>query len=195
MNQIVAFVRDLIFYGLEKCGLFYSQYRGFVYDNKDPNGYGRLQVSCPEIFGDNILDYWAWPASNFSGMGFGAQCIPQKNDFIWVKFEKGNPRKPLWLYGHFGKDEKPEALKDIKNFWFKTPGGHIIEFDDTAKAITITSSLGRVISMDDSGISIDAGDDPIFIGGTNQVLYSKVPNSTEITHISEIGVSDKIKVG
>lgn len=169
MNQIVVFIRDLIFQGLEKHGLFYSQYRGFVYDNNDPNGYGRLKVSCPEVFGDNILDYWAWPDSNFSGIGYGVQCIPQVNDLIWVKFEKGNPRKPLWLYGHFGKDEKPEELRDIKNYWFKTPKGNLIELDDTNSLIRITNLKGIVLEINENGISLGTktkSAEPAVLGNT-----------------------------
>jgi len=196
MKEVIDLFKNLVLYGLEKFGLFYSEYRGYVYDNNDPNGYGRLQVNVPEVFGENVLDYWAWPSSNFSGNGYGFQCIPQKNDLIWVKFEKGNPRKPIWSYGHFGKGEKPDNLKNIKNFWFKTPGGHVVELNDDNQSITITSKQGHKITMNGSGIDITTdGGSNISIGGGKQVLYANIPDSTAIANVSQIGVSQTIKVG
>lgn len=213
MNEILDLFKNLVLYGLEKFGLFYSDYRGYVYDNNDPSGYGRLQLNVPEIFGDNVLDYWAWPANNFSGAGYGSQCIPQKNDLVWVRFEKGNPRKPIWNHGYFAKGDKPDDLKDIKNFWFKTPGGHLVQLNDTLKAISITSSEGHTINLedesviveskqghtiilDDNGISITSADSkPIILGGNKQVLYATIPDSIAIANVSQIGVSQTIKVG
>jgi len=213
MREILDLFKNMILYGLEKFGLFYSDYRGYVYDNNDPNGFGRLKVNVPEVFGDNILDYWAWPANNFSGNGYGTQCIPQRNDMVWVRFEKGNPRKPIWNFGHFGKNEKPDNLKNVKNYWFKTPGGNLVQFNDDSKSITITSTnnhsidlsedsitiaskQGHTIILDDNGISITASDlKPITIGGNKQVLYATIPDSVAIANVSQIGVSQTIKVG
>lgn len=196
MSEVLDLFKNLILYGLEKFGLFYSDYRGYVYDNNDPLSCNRLKLNVPEIFGDNVLDYWAWPASNFSGKGYGLQCLPQKNDLVWIRFEKGNPRKPIWNHGYFAKGEKPDNLKNIKNYWFKTPGGHTIELDDDQKSITITSKQGHIILMNDDGLSITTTDDkPITIGGNKQVLYASIPDSTSIANVSQIGVSQTIKVG
>src|SRR5690348_4529424 len=118
VENIIRFLHDLSLYGLEKMGLYYSQYRGFVADNQDPEGYGRLKVSVPEVYGDKVFNGWAWPVSCFAGKGYGLQVIPRKNDLVWVRFEKGNPRRPLWSYGYFGRGDKPNELKDINTFWF-----------------------------------------------------------------------------
>jgi len=64
----------------------------------------------------------------------------------------------------------------------------------TYKNIDIVSGE-NTISMDDSGVNIDAGEKPIFIGGGQEVLYSKIPGANEIVDVSQIGVSKKIKVG
>ena len=141
MREIVRFIKDLSLYGLEKvAGLYYSKYRGFVADNADPKGYGRIKLSVPDVYGDAVFNYWAYPANCYSGKNYGVQVIPQIDDLVWVEFERGNPKKPIWSYGHFGKEEKdelPDELKDIKSFWFKTPGGHLIQFNDTTGLITI----------------------------------------------------------
>jgi hypothetical protein len=147
MNPVVNILSDIVTYGLEKVGLYYSKYRGFVYDRNDPEGYGRLLVSVPEVYGDMVPKVWAWPASNYSGTGYGAQALPKRNDLIWVEFEKGNLRKPLWSYGYFGKGQKPDELKDVDNYWFKTPAGHLVELNDTDSLIRITHADGKTIEL------------------------------------------------
>lgn len=168
MEIIIRFIKDLTTYGLEKIGRYYSTYRGFVADNNDPKKFGRIKVSVPEIHGDMILDTWAWPASCYSGIGYGVQVIPQRNDLIWVTFEKGDARKPLWSYGHFGNDDRdglPESLGDIQNYWFRTPGGHTLELNDTDGTIKVTSIGGQVIHM---------GKDFISMGKENQSDHTAV---------------------
>jgi len=136
MDKLVYdWIRDLTFFGLEKIGLYYSQYRGFVIDNQDPQQYGRLRINVPDIHGDQVPNQWAWPASTYSGKGYGLQAIPQKDDFIWVRFEKGNTRKPLWMHGYFGKDCIPDDLKGTHLYWFRTPAGITILVNDNTKEI------------------------------------------------------------
>lgn len=137
MKWVVELFKDITLYGLEKIGLYYAQYRGFVADVNDPKGLGRIKVNVPEIYGDGIPEYWAWPKSQFAGPGYGSQILPQKNDLIWVSFERGNPRKPLWSFGHFTKDQVPEELKGPNKFWFRTPKGLTILIDDNDKTISI----------------------------------------------------------
>ena len=58
-------------------------------------------------------------------------------------------------------------------------------------AQTVDIIAGKAsISLDDSGINIDGGDCPVFLGGKNQVLYAKNAQATDITDLSEIGVSN-----
>jgi len=127
MHYAVKILKDITSYGLEKIGIYASKYRGFVVDRDDPKGFGRLKVSVPEVYGDDYLDYWAWPASNYAGDNYGMQIIPKVNDLVWVEFEKGNPRRPLWNYGYFGEyaklSEKPASLKDPDLIWFRSPSG------------------------------------------------------------------------
>lgn len=157
MEQLLQLFNDISRYGLEKMGLYYSQYRGFVADVEDPEHYGRIKISVPEIYGDKVPNIWAWPVTNFAGKGYGMQCLPRKNDVVWIRFEKGNPRKPLWSYGYFGKGDKPESLKNYNNYWFKTPHGHVIEFNDTEDVIRITRAEGQKIEIDKDHIGLGSG--------------------------------------
>jgi hypothetical protein len=168
IKNIAKVFRDLSLYGLEKLGLYYSKYRAFVYDRDDPKGYGRLRVQVPEVFGDMVLDYWAWPASNYSGIGYGAQVIPQNNDMVWVEFEKGNPRKPLWNYGYHSKGEKPDDLKDPNKYWFRTPKGLHIEFDDNLLKTKITTPNGYIFEMDEDSETIKVSGGVISLNGDGE---------------------------
>jgi hypothetical protein len=51
------------------------------------------------------------------------------------------------------------------------------------------------LTLSDAGINIDAGDKSVSINGDKNVLYSKIPDATQIIDVSEIGVSTKVKIG
>lgn len=142
---IVNILQDITTYGLEKIGLYYSQYRGWVVEVDET--YGRLKVSVPEVYGDQVPNIWAWPKSQYSGLNYGAQCLPQKQDLIWVTFEKGNPRKPLWDFGHFIKGQLPSDLKGKDKFWFRTPSGLTILIDDKEGTIAVFKKDGTIEPM------------------------------------------------
>ena len=53
---------------------------------------------------------------------------------------------------------------NLKNHWFKTPKGHIVELDDETNAIYITHSSGINLIMNDKGISLLPGDGKVSLG-------------------------------
>lgn len=124
------FAKALIFHGLEAIGKYYSSYRGYVADNNDPDNFGRIKVIVPGITNDKVHTKWVWPKNQFSGKGYGMQVLPVKGDIVWVEFENGNVRFPLWSHGHFAKNEKPEEFASPQVYGFKTPKGQIIIIDD-----------------------------------------------------------------
>lgn len=214
MQPLTKLISDLVNYGMERFGKYYSSYRGFVFDRVDPEGYGRLQLFVPHVYGQEPYRYWAWQIGQYSGTNYGLKCIPQIGDMVFVEFEGGDPRKPLWKYGHFGKDlsnnnEIPDTLKDPDIYWFRTPGGLGIEFNDKTKetklytgnmmykALDATINVnGNKIQVTDSGVNIELTDSSkVYLGGKYPVLYSKTPFAEEITDLKEIGVAKKVKVG
>lgn len=152
--------------GFEAFGTYYGTYKGFVVDREDPKHYGRLKLNIPNVTGKHVLNYWAYPSNCYSGNGYGSQILPNVGDLVWVEFEQGNTRRPLWKFGYFGKGEKPEALEDYNNFWFKTPGGHLVELDDTTGIIKITGKAG--IRLYDS---TDESEQPMVLGDS---LFDKL---------------------
>lgn len=174
MNPLVKIISDMFMKGLENFGRYYSAYRGFVISNEDPEGYGRLQLKVPSIYGDNIMTYWAWQKGTFSGPGYGSQVLPKKGDMVWVEFEMGSPRKPIWDYGHFsktqGEKDKPEELRDPNTYWFKSPEGHLVIIDDTNNQV-------KVLHKD--GLMLRLKEDNIFFG-TNDANAQPITLATEL---------------
>jgi len=178
-NPILKILDNLFIHGFELFGRYYSCYRGFVVDNNDKEGYARIKLSVPQVYGSEFMEEWAWPRGNFAGPGYGSQCIPQVRDMVWVEFEQGDPRKPIWSHGHFGRKpdgskEKPSELLDIGNFWFKTPGGHLIEFDDTNKEIRITDIGGNHIKISGGLLQLNGKAEPSVLGDTLEVTLEEI---------------------
>ncbi len=180
MNPLLKLFNRLITRGFEPFGRYYSCYRGFVVDNDDPDKFSRVKLKVPAVFGTEAMDYWAWQKDCFSGPGYGMQCIPSVGDMVWVEFELGDPRKPIWSYGHFslGKDNKPDKpspLENITNYWFRTPGGILIELDDTNSLIRVTNPNGKVFNIKDT-INLGSEDaaEPIPLGNTLKVQLEAI---------------------
>jgi hypothetical protein len=75
---------------------FYGVYRGTVFDTKDPQNLGRIQVRIPQILADQATQ-WAWPVEKY-----GADTkVPAIGQGVWVVFEGGDPSYPIWM-GTFG---------------------------------------------------------------------------------------------
>ena len=124
------FAKSLLFHGLESIGKYYSSYRAYVVENEDPDNMGRIKVMIPTLTDDKVHPKWAWPKNQFSGNNYGFQVLPMKGDIVWVEFENGNTRFPLWSHGHFTIGEKPLEFYSPQVYGFKSPKGQIIIIDD-----------------------------------------------------------------
>jgi hypothetical protein len=174
-NYIAQTLVDLLYSGFERFGIYYSAYRGIVVDNKDPKYLNRVKLQVPQVFGETTLEYWAWPKGLHAHRTGGIQLIPKSGEVVWVSFELGNPRRPIWNFGYRGeKDYIAEELRDYNLTWFKTKEGNLIEVDDTNKLIRITSAGGRVLEIADN-ISI----------GTKGVSSNSAVLGEELTDLLE----------
>lgn len=167
MSPLLKIMERLLTSGLEVFGRYYSCYRGYVVDNKDPDSYGRIKVKVPEVYGEYVMDYWAWQKNGYSGKDYGIQIVPNVKDMVWVEFEKGDPRKPIWSFGHFSKinneKEKPEDLKDIQKYWLKTPEGHLVLINDKDNEIQVVHKDNNELTLKKEEIYIkhSSGDEVI----------------------------------
>lgn len=65
-------------------------YRALVVDTDDPQGRQRLRISIPSIVGFGEL--WALPCRSP-----GSRALPKVGASVWVAFEAGDVRSPVWL--------------------------------------------------------------------------------------------------
>lgn len=178
-------------FGLEAQGLYYGIYRGFVSDNEDPEFLGRLKVKVPQIYGEEVPDYWAWPKGIYAGNQVGFFAIPNIDDGVWVSFENGNPQYPVWEYGWWAKSEVPTAAKNNgnkpTNNVLQTKSGHRIELDDKNELIRITNKKGHIIEMNNDAVSIvpKAGAKKISLGTLNASAEPAVLGDTLESFLKE----------
>ena len=67
-------------------------YQGVVVDNKDPKKRNRLKIRVPNLHGSNEELPWALP-----GMSFGCTPPYPKGTTVWVMFQNGDPKFPVYL--------------------------------------------------------------------------------------------------
>jgi Type VI secretion system/phage-baseplate injector OB domain len=76
---------------------YFGKYRGSVVTNVDPVGQGRLLVRVPDVVGVGTTS-WAMPCVPVAGPGMGTYIVPPPvGAGVWVEFEQGNPRFPIWV--------------------------------------------------------------------------------------------------
>lgn len=157
-------------FGLEWFNKYYACYRGFVADNADPEFSGRLKLKVPQVYGDQVFDYWAGSKGMFAGNRIGLFAIPNIGDGVWVSFENGDPYFPIWEYGWFADKEVPEAAKvdgdNPKNMIWQSTSGNRIELDDHNELVRITDKHGNIVELNKNGVSIVT--DKISLGTLNK---------------------------
>lgn len=108
---------------------YFGKYKGWVRDNADPEGRGRVRCFCPQVMG--VLDAepnwlgWAEPCLTWLGgintLDFGPPYTKQQNGGVdvgvWLEFEAGKPDFPIWV-GTFlpaSTPTAPNAQLDLAN--------------------------------------------------------------------------------
>jgi hypothetical protein len=171
-------------FGLEYFKRYYASYRGFVYSTEDPENVGRLQLTIPQIYGEDPFKYWAKPKGIFSGNKIGSFVIPNVGDGVWVEFENGDPQYPIWSYGWWADGEVPDgASPSVKVF--QTTSGHRVEFNDDTNSIEIkqgTKSWNVVLN--EIGISLVA--DKIALGTIDTSKEAAVLGDTAVAKLEEV---------
>ena len=179
------FTQRLKLFGLEYFKRYYAIYRAEVGNNEDPDNLGRVQLIIPQLYGKGVVyKYWAKPKGLFSGKGIGSFMIPEIGDNIWVEFEGGDSKYPVWSYGHWSIDEVPENAT-IENKVIQTISGNKIEFNDKDKLIKITvADTLFSVELNGTGVSIVA--DKVSIGTLNESSEPATLGETLTTKLETI---------
>jgi uncharacterized protein involved in type VI secretion and phage assembly len=151
-----------------------------VVDVQDPDGMGRVRVRLFNFDGvaDQDAPIWARVAVPFAGDRRGAFFIPDVGDEVLVNFVNGDPRAPIVVGGLWnGRQSPPESIGRSVDKWtitgkagtkiaiieenepqivLKTPRGQKITLDDNANEVTINDMFGNKVTLNSSGISLQA---------------------------------------
>lgn len=160
---------------------FGGKFRGTVHDNNDPLRRARLQVVVPDVLGP-VASTWAEPSLPMTAPQAGVFALPPVGASVWVEFEQGDPRFPVWSGGRWeSSDDVPSrALNedpDRQNILLQTTGGQVVLLSDTPGSdggihlenssgtritvsettISLTNTGGASITVDANGITLDNG--------------------------------------
>ena len=146
---------------------FYGKFRGKVSDNKDPRKRGRIKIKAPDVLGDQE-SAWAMPCLPYAGKNVGLFLIPPVDASVWLEFEQGDLDCPVWSGCFWGDDEAPASPAEPEMKVLKTEVGTITINDKQGSAgITIETSGGMKLVMDDQGIEMSNGSQKIKLSSAN----------------------------
>jgi Type VI secretion system/phage-baseplate injector OB domain len=126
----------------------FGKYRGRVESNADPESLGRLQISSPDVFGDES-PRWALPCLPYSPAGSGFLMLPEVGSPVWIEFEEGDPDRPVWVGCSWETCGAP-AL-DPAAVVVSTAGGHRVVLGDSNAEITVVHAGGATVTLSAAG--------------------------------------------
>jgi uncharacterized protein involved in type VI secretion and phage assembly len=186
---------------------FYGVVEGIVTEVSDKDGKeGRVKVKFP-WFDDQMVTEWCRVCQFYAGNGYGAFFVPEPRDEVLVAFIHGDMRMPIILGGLYNGKDKPPTHRsaDLDQKMIRTKGQHELLFDDTAgkqrvrirthgghaadlsdvdHKMTLQSSSGQTVVLDDSAmtitlqtkgrtVTIDGNSGTITLTGTTVVLNAQ----------------------
>ncbi len=145
---------------------YYGKYRGFVTDNNDPDGLGRIKAKVPQLLGNQETG-WCLPCLPYGGakeQGFFA--LPEVNSGVWIEFEGGDISYPIWSGTWWSAEEVPESAPVAKKV-LKTKNGHKVIIDDDNDVIEITHKNGSNVKIDSESVLLEKGSKNIKLTDTS----------------------------
>jgi uncharacterized protein involved in type VI secretion and phage assembly len=142
-------------------GRHYGKYRGTVVNNVDPQNIGRIQALVPDVAG-TALTGWAMPCVPVAGVQMGMYGTPPVGANVWIEFERGDAAHPIWTGGFWTKAGDMPALGGPmpSTITLQTTQQNTLTISDLpgpAGGLTLKSTTGAMILINDSGIFIQNG--------------------------------------
>ncbi|MEP3331185.1 phage baseplate assembly protein V [Sedimentitalea sp.] len=199
-------------------GLFYGVYPAIVTDLNDQQSQGRVRVKLPWASDDGTgYEIWMRLATMFAGADHGSWFLPHMGDEVLVAFASGNPRHgyiigALWN----GQDAPPEEMdSESKNeiqslstrsgvkvtlddtlgseqMILETPGGQKMTLRDSEAGIALEDSNGNTVTMEASGISVDASSKVSISASQVEVSASMVTVDAGMSKFSGVVKADTV---
>ena len=142
---------ERMFHALD--GQFFGKYRGVVVDNTDSGYRGRLQVKVPAVMGDEKI--WAEPCVPYAGNGVGFFALPPTETGVWVEFEAGDTRYPIWS-GCFWADGQIAAADAVPSIKFVKTDSFTIRIEDAEGEMVIETKTGSRITVNGTEVKLEA---------------------------------------
>lgn len=162
MSVVLNWLRDYlgdVTRGLERfCGRYYGIYPGRVIDNSDVDNRGRVRATCPAINMPREEDvpenFWMMPCMNGLGTTPDGQTTgvfhpPDVGTLVWIQFEFGDPKSPVYMGGFITKKQTADTfnsddMADVgpSKRGIRTKSGHFIRFNDDPDNLEITIARG-----------------------------------------------------
>lgn len=130
---------------------------GVVIDVDDPGNHGRVRAILP-TYGEVKTD-WMQVLAPGGGRGKGLISTPDVDDLVLVLLVRENPGLGIVLGGVMGKQKTPDSgVKNgrVRRSSWRTPGGLLVELDDSENSIWIGNGDGY-IRIENGSIEIAAG--------------------------------------
>lgn len=143
---------------------YFGKYRGTVLNNVDPMQTGRILAQCPAVTG-LLPTTWVTPCVPIAGTQAGMYVVPTIGSAVWIEFEAGDLRHPIWSGGFWGSvaDVPALALAGVPaspSLVLQTQGQNTLAISDLpgpAGGLLLKGRTGAFISISEAGIIISNG--------------------------------------
>lgn len=158
---------------------YFGKYRGTVFNNIDPEQLGRIMAIVPDVNGATPTA-WALPCMPIAGKQQGVYVLPHVGDAVWIEFEQGDPKYPIWVGGFWGTAAEVPSAGSVAN-----PG--IVIQTQLQQGVVVSDmppspSTGGVILHSSNGASIVVNDAGIFISNGKGATISMVGPTVTINN-------------
>ena len=150
----------------------FGKYRGRVEDNADPQGLGRVQVSSPAALGA-AARAWAMPCVPYAEPGVGLSMLPPVGADVWVEFERGDARRPIWTGFLWNTPVAPPPVAD--DVILTTRGGHRVVLSDSRNEVSVSHPGGSTVRLGATGgVEVSASSTVRVTASTVEVQAGKI---------------------
>jgi len=143
-------------------GRFYGKYRGIVERVDDPEGLGRIRAFVREVL-HGELSPWALPCAAYAGPNVGLHAVPPPGAGVWIEFEAGDPGRPIWVGGWWGRNDPPknerQSAPTPSQKTLRSESGLTLALDDSAHTATLSDANGKnlvTIKVDRGQVRVQA---------------------------------------
>lgn len=169
---------------------YFGKHRGLVADIDDPDRLGRIRAEVPSVFGE-ALTPWAMPCVPYAGPSHGLALIPEVGDGVWIEFEGGNLKSPIWSGCWWADGQRPTPDGNLARL-LATSGGHQVLIDEDADEIKLVHPGGGELVIGSDKITISIGQAEIKLTSSEVVINSGM---VKVTTSGASLVNDAFKVG